>query len=231
MDPERPHGGRRSGEHDQNGETRHLPVRVEVAHGGDALWNGELLRRQIVHAKPCVRVQPGAREQYQHGDNVARAIGARGRAAHSRAPMKRSRSTQREAYPHSLSYQPHTFTSVPSMTLVVFASSVQEYGLPVKSTDTRSSSVTATMPLSGPSAAARNAPFTASIVVARSTSTTRSVNDTSGVGTRTEMPSILPFTSGMTSPVAFAAPVVVGIWDSAAARARRRSLCGRSRMF
>src|SRR6476646_4133068 len=75
------------------------------------------------------------------------------------------------------------------------------------------------MPLSGPSAAARKAAFTASIVVARSTSTTRSVKETSGVGTRTEMPSIFPFTSGITSPVAFAAPVVVGICESAAARA------------
>ena len=56
------------------------------------------------------------------------------------------------------------------------------------------------------------------------------MNDTSGVGTRIELPSILPFTSGMTSDVAFAAPVVVGIIDNAAARARRRSLCGRSRI-
>ena len=42
------------------------------------------------------------------------------------------------------------------------------------------------------------------------------------------MPSSLPFSSGSTSPTALAAPVVVGIIDSAAARARRRSLCGRS---
>ncbi len=39
-----------------------------------------------------------------------------------------------------------------------------------------------------------------------------------------------PATSGSTSPVALAAPVVVGIIDMAAARARRRSLCGRSRI-
>ena len=60
--------------------------------------------------------------------------------------------------------------------------------------------------------------------------TTRSVSDTSGVGTRIAMPSIFPFTSGITSDVAFAAPVVVGIIDTAAARARRRSLCGKSRI-
>jgi hypothetical protein len=50
--------------------------------------------------------------------------------------------------------------------------------------------------------------------------------ETSGVGTRMAIPSIFPFSSGSTSAVAFAAPVVVGIIDSAAARARRRSLCG-----
>ena len=44
------------------------------------------------------------------------------------------------------------------------------------------------------------------------------------------MPSSLPFSAGSTSSSALAAPVVVGIIDSAAARARRRSLCGRSRM-
>jgi hypothetical protein len=55
--------------------------------------------------------------------------------------------------------------------------------------------------------------------------------ETSGVGTRMAMPSMRPFTSGSTRDVALAAPVVVGMMDMAAARARRRSLCGRSRMF
>ncbi len=55
--------------------------------------------------------------------------------------------------------------------------------------------------------------------------------ETLGVGTRMEMPSILPLSSGMTRPTALAAPVVVGIWDTAAARARRRSLWGASRIF
>ena len=76
-----------------------------------------------------------------------------------------------------------------------------------------------------------NAALTSWIVTALSTTTARSVNDTSGVGTRMAMPSIFPFSSGMTSDVAFAAPVVVGMIDIAAARARRMSLCGRSRMF
>ena len=52
-----------------------------------------------------------------------------------------------------------------------------------------------------------------------------------GTGARIDMPSILPFSSGSTSPIARAAPVEVGIRLIAAARARRRSLCGRSRMF
>ena len=47
--------------------------------------------------------------------------------------MKRSMSTQRDAYPHSLSYHPETFTSVPSTTIVVFESKMHEAGLPMKS--------------------------------------------------------------------------------------------------
>ena len=52
----------------------------------------------------------------------------------------------------------------------------------------------------------------------------KSTTDTFGVGTRTDDPSSLPFSSGSTSPTARAAPVVVGIIDRAAARARRMSL-------
>src|SRR5690349_19960559 len=54
--------------------------------------------------------------------------------------------------------------------------------------------------------------------------------DTFGVGTRTAKPSSLPAISAITSFSALAAPVEVGIIESAAARARRRSLCGKSRM-
>ena len=86
------------------------------------------------------------------------------------------------------------------------------------------------MPLSSPCAARLKAALTSSGVVAFSTTAVRSTSDTSGVGTRSETPSIFPFTSGMTSAVALAAPVVVGMMLSAAARARRRSLCGRSRI-
>ncbi len=48
-----------------------------------------------------------------------------------RAPTYRSRSTQRLAYPHSLSYQPETLSSNPSTTFVLFASRMQECGLPM----------------------------------------------------------------------------------------------------
>ena len=97
--------------------------------------------------------------------------------------------------------------------------------------DTSSSSVYSRIPFIGPDAAARNASLIASTVTGFSTTTARSVSDTSGVGTRIAMPSILPLSSGMTSEVAFAAPVVVGMIERAAARARRKSLCGKSSTF
>ena len=47
-------------------------------------------------------------------------------------------------------------------------------------------------------------------------------------GTRTASPFSLPSSSGKISPIAVAEPVVVGISETLAARARRRSLCGAS---
>ena len=47
--------------------------------------------------------------------------------------------------------------------------------------------------------------------------------DPVGVGTRIEMPLSFPSSSGNTKPIAFAAPVLAGMMDSAAARMRRRS--------
>ena len=84
------------------------------------------------------------------------------------------------------------------------------------------------MPASGPAAAAANASLTAWAVTSVPTTTARSVSDPSSTGTRTATPSSFPATAGMTSPVARAAPVVVGTMLSAADRARRRSLCGPS---
>ena len=51
--------------------------------------------------------------------------------AYSRAPTYCSRSTHRDAYPHSLSYQPETFTSSPSTTFVHLLSRMQECGFPM----------------------------------------------------------------------------------------------------
>jgi hypothetical protein len=45
-----------------------------------------------------------------------------------------------------------------------------------------------------------------------------------------DMPSSFPLSFGSTRPVAAAAPVDVGMMFTAAVRARRRSLCGWSRM-
>ncbi len=84
------------------------------------------------------------------------------------------------------------------------------------------------MPLSGPAAAARNASFTAAGVADLPSSTVRSTTETLAVGTRIAIPSSLPFSSGSTRPTAVAAPVVVGIMLTAPARARRRSLWGKS---
>ncbi|SHX28876.1 Uncharacterised protein [Mycobacteroides abscessus subsp. abscessus] len=62
-------------------------------------------------------------------------------------------------------------------------------------------------------------------------SAVRSVTDPVGTGTRNAYPSSLPLSSGNTNPMALAAPVEVGTMLIAAARARRRSLCGPSCRF
>ena len=56
----------------------------------------------------------------------------------------------------------------------------------------------------------------------------KSVIEPVGTGTRSDVPSSLPFIDSSTSDVARAAPVLVGTMLIAAARARRRSLCGPS---
>ena len=56
--------------------------------------------------------------------------------------------------------------------------------------------------------------------VLREATILRSTTETFGTGTRIATPSSLPFSSGSTSPIAFAAPVEVGIIDIAAARPR-----------
>ena len=74
----------------------------------------------------------------------------------------------------------------------------------------------------------RKAALTSSTVTSRRRMPTKSVIEPSGTGTRSAVPSSLPFIASSTSPVARAAPVDVGMMLIAAARARRRSLWGPS---
>ncbi len=60
---------------------------------------------------------------------------------------------------------------------------------------------------------------------------TKSTTLTVGVGTRSEKPSKRPFSSGITSASARAAPVPVGMMFCPALRARRRSLWTTSSTF
>src|SRR5690606_42060733 len=74
------------------------------------------------------------------------------------------------------------------------------------------------------SAAALTASLISSTVVSRPAIKPKSTRDTLMVGTRTARPSSLPFRSGITLPMAAAAPVLVGIIDWVAERARYRSV-------
>ena len=78
--------------------------------------------------------------------------------------------------------------------------------------------------------AAFTAALIESTVASLSSTAVKSVTEPSGVGIRNEPPFNLPFNSGITSPIALAAPVVEGMMLTAAARARLKSLCGKSRM-
>ena len=81
-----------------------------------------------------------------------------------------------------------------------------------------------------PAAACLKASLTASLVVSLRKVATKSTTDTVTVGTRSDMPSKRPLSSGITRARARAAPVEVGIMLTPAVRARRRSLCTWSRM-
>ncbi len=95
--------------------------------------------------------------------------------------------------------------------------------------ETKGSVLTPRIPFRGPSLASVNILFTSSAVVSFLDMNVKSRIETTGVGTRIEWPFSLPSSSGITIPTALAAPVVVGMMDCPAARARRRSLCSRSR--
>ena len=70
-----------------------------------------------------------------------------------------------------------------------------------------------------------------SAVTGREVTATKSMTLTVGVGTRSEKPSKRPFSPGITSASALAAPVVVGMMFWPADRARRRSLWYTSSTF
>src|SRR5580765_3561454 len=148
------------------------------------------------------------------------AIASVDKAAYSSLGM---RSTSRHEYPHSLSYQPITFTCLPCA-IVERPSMMHELGLPTTSDDTIGSSVYWRIPSQCFDAAASlKTALMSSAVAAFSRLTTRSVTEPSGTGTRIAMPSSLPLSSGTTSPIARAAPVEAGTMFSAAERMRRRS--------
>ena len=108
-------------------------------------------------------------------------------------------------------------------------SKIDEYDEWTMSLETIGSSVYWRIPSKSPvSAFARKSSLTSSVVGSEPTWTTRSTIEPVGTGARIDMPSTLPFRSGSTTPIARAAPVEVGMRLIAAARARRRSLCGRS---
>jgi hypothetical protein len=100
----------------------------------------------------------------------------------------------------------------------------------LKSFDTNGSWQYSRIPAKGPPAACRRARLTSSTVTGPASSATRSTTDTLGVGTRKAIPFKRPASSGNTFPTARAAPVVVGMMESGAARARRGSSWGRSRI-
>src|SRR3989338_3913697 len=152
-------------------------------------------------------------------------------AASERAPTNFTRSTILHEKPHSLSYQDTTLAKFPSSTMVDAASTIEERGFPVKSTETSFLVSYPRIPFMGPFAALSNARLISSAVAFFASSTERSTTDTSGVGTRMAYPFNFPSRSGITFPMALAAPVELGMIDCAAARARRRSLWGKSRIF
>src|SRR6478672_10728054 len=91
------------------------------------------------------------------------------------------------------------------MTLVSGASKMHEAGSVTMSEDTIGS---VEYLRKRPSAAFSMIALTSSTVVSRPASKVRSVAEPVGTGTRRAKPSSLPLSSGMTRPMAFAAPVV-----------------------
>ena len=132
-----------------------------------------------------------------------------------------------------MSYQDTTstwvFPSGSGETIVWVASNREPNLIPTISLDTISSSLYPKDSV----VAAFIAALISSLVTALSTTANRRVVDPVGVGTRCAAPISLPFSSGITRPIAFAAPVLFGTMLTAPARLLLRSpfLCGPSRII
>src|SRR6478735_11944630 len=108
--------------------------------------------------------------------------------------------------------------------MVSSAENTHDAGFLMMSADTSGSSLYSSTPrYDALFDAARNASLIASLSADLLTVVTRSVIEPTGVGTRSEVPSSLPLRFGSTLPIVLAAPVELGMIDSAAARMRRRS--------
>ncbi|CAB4590657.1 unannotated protein [freshwater metagenome] len=114
------------------------------------------------------------------------------------------------------------------MLIVKSLSNTQLCGFVTTSLETIGSTQYSRIFLRGPEAAALNAALISSTEAGFFKLATKSVIEPVGTGTRSEVPSSLPFIDCITRLVARAAPVLVGMIFMAAARARRRSLCGPS---
>jgi hypothetical protein len=112
----------------------------------------------------------------------------------------------------------------PPITIVVAASMVELWLLPLKSRLTSSSSQYPRMPLRSPSAAFRKAPLTCSTVDVFPVLQTKSITETEGVGTRREKTVNLAFQPGDQLADEFGGAGCGVDHMRAAARARRISL-------
>src|SRR5690242_10398064 len=190
-------------------------------------------RRGGAHTRVVGDATAGHRDVEVFADQhaLARDVDRGDRSFQRRSAMYEIRSTMRQLKPHSLSYQLTILAQSPPRTAVEGASTIDECGSFLKSDDTSSSWLTARIPRRTPLAASSNAALMSSAVVDLPSWAVRSTTETSRMGTRNEMPANFPASSGITSATARFAPVDVGMMLSAAARARRRSLCGRSCSF
>ena len=90
--------------------------------------------------------------------------------------------------------------------LVKSGSKIELAGLPTTSEETIGSVPYSSMPARGPAAAVLMASFTPSTVTGLENVQVKSTREPSGTGTLTAKPSSFPFSSGITSPMAAAAP-------------------------